>query len=94
MEEPIIFVIQNVFNIFYKNFVFTILQFVFGFYCNFTGQTIVDDWFITTFNLIFTSMPLGSRALMDHDLKPDDGEVVNKMLPFMYAENRIIQFLL
>jgi hypothetical protein len=33
-------------------------------------------------------MPLGSRALMDHDLKPDDGEVVNKMLPFMYAENR------
>jgi phospholipid-translocating P-type ATPase (flippase) len=73
---------------FYKNFVFTILQFVFGFYCNFTGQTIVDDWFITTFNLIFTSMPLGSRALMDHDLKPDDGEVVNKMLPFMYAENR------
>ena len=73
---------------FYKNFVFTILQFVFGFYCNFTGQTIVDDWFITTFNLIFTSLPLGSRALMDHDLKPDDGEVVNKMLPFMYAENR------
>ena len=73
---------------FYKNFVFTILQFVFGFYCNFTGQTIVDDWFITTFNMIFTSMPLGGRALMDHDLKPDDGEVVNKMLPFMYAENR------
>ena len=33
-------------------------------------------------------MPLGTRALMDHDLKPDDGEVVNKMLPFMYAENR------
>jgi hypothetical protein len=25
---------------------------------------------------------------MDHDLKPDDGEVVHKMLPFMYADNR------
>ena len=73
---------------FYKNFVFTVVQFVFGFYCNFTGQTIVDDWFITTFNLIFTSLPLGSRALLDHDLKPDDGEVIHKMLPFMYAENR------
>ena len=73
---------------FYKNFVFTVVQFIFGFYCNFTGQTIVDDWFITTFNLIFTSLPLGCRALMDHDLKPDDGEVVHKMLPFMYAENR------
>ena len=73
---------------FYKNFVFTVVQFIFGFFCNFTGQTIIDDWFITTFNLIFTSLPLGTRALMDHDLKPDDGEVVNKMLPFMYADNR------
>ena len=73
---------------FYKNFVFTLVQFVFGFYCNFTGQTIIDDWYITTYNLLFTSLPLGARALLDHDLKPDDGEVVHKMLPFMYAENR------
>ena len=73
---------------FYKNFVFTVVQFFFGFYCNFTGQTIIDDWFITSFNLLFTSLSLGARALLDHDLKPDDGEVVHKMLPFMYAENR------
>ena len=73
---------------FYKNFVFTLVQFLYGFYCNFTGQTIIDDWFITTFNLIFTSFPLACRALLDHDLKPDDGEIVNKMLPFMYKENR------
>ena len=73
---------------FYKNFVFTVVQFLFGFYCNFTGQTIIDDWFITSFNLLFTSLSLGARALLDHDLKPDDGEVVHKMLPFMYAENR------
>jgi len=73
---------------FYKNFVFTVVQFLFGFYCNFTGQTIIDDWYITTYNLLFTSLPLGARALMDHDLKPDDGSVVYKMLPFMYKENR------
>ena len=73
---------------FYKNFVFKVVQFIFGFYCNFTGQTIIDDWFITTFNMLFTSLPLGTRALMDHDLKPNDGEIVLKMLPFMYAENR------
>ena len=73
---------------FYKNFVFTLVQFLYGFYCNFTGQTIIDDWFITTFNLIFTSFPLAGRALLDHDLKPDDGEIINKMLPFMYKENR------
>ena len=73
---------------FYKNFVFTVVQFLFGFYCNFTGQTIIDDWYITTYNLLFTSLPLGARALMDHDLKPDDGSIVYKMLPFMYKENR------
>jgi phospholipid-transporting ATPase len=73
---------------FYKNFVFTILQFFFGFYCNFTGQTIIDDWFITLFNLLFTSLPLGVRALLDHDVKPDDSEIVYLMLPFLYLENR------
>ena len=73
---------------FYKNFVFTFLQFIFGFYCNFTGQTIIDDWFISLFNLLFTSLPLGARALLDHDVKPDDNEVVYLMLPFLYLENR------
>ena len=73
---------------FYKNFSFTLCQFVFGFYCNFTGQTIVDDWFISCYNLLFTSLPLGAKALLDHDVKPSDGIVVDKMLPFLYAENR------
>jgi hypothetical protein len=64
------------------------LQFVFGFYCNFTGQTIIDDWFITLFNLLFTSLPLGARALLDHDVKPEDGDLIKLMLPFLYLENR------
>ena len=73
---------------FYKNFVFTFLQFVFGFFCNFTGQTIIDDWLITLFNLLFTSLPLGARALLDHDVKPDDSDIIYLMLPFLYLENR------
>ena len=73
---------------FYKNFVFTFLQFIFGFYCNFTGQTIIDDWYISLFNLLFTSLPLGARALLDHDVKPDDSKKVYLMLPFLYLENR------
>ena len=73
---------------FYKNFVFTFLQFIFGFYCNFTGQTIIDDWLITLFNLLFTSLPLGARALLDHDVKPDDSDRIYLMLPFLYLENR------
>jgi magnesium-transporting ATPase (P-type) len=72
--------------------VFTFLQFVYGFYCNFTGQTIIDDWFITLFNLLFTSLPLGARALLDHDVKREDGDIIYLMLPFLYAENRFNPF--
>jgi magnesium-transporting ATPase (P-type) len=79
---------QCILYFFYKNFVFTFLQFVYGFYCNFTGQTIIDDWYITLFNLLFTSLPLGARALLDHDVKREDGDIIYLMLPFLYLENR------
>ena len=58
---------------FYKNLVFTFVLFLYGFYCNFSGQTIIDDWYISVFNLFFTSLPLGARAILDYDVKPDDG---------------------
>ena len=73
---------------FFKNFVETFNEFIFGFYCNFTGQTIIDDWFITLFNLLFTSLPLGTKAILDIDICRDDGIIVYKMLPFIYKENR------
>ena len=73
---------------FYKNFVFTIIHFFFGFYNDFSGQTIIDDWFISCFNLIFTSIPLAVRGIVDIDLQENDGIVVNLFLPFLYLENR------
>jgi phospholipid-transporting ATPase len=73
---------------FYKNFILTFNQFIYGFYCNFTGQTILDDWFITLYNLLFTSLPLGTKAILDKDLCRDDGIIVYKLLPFIYKENR------
>ena len=73
---------------FFKNFVETLGHFIYGFYCNFTGQTIIDDWFITLYNLLFTSLPLGTKAILDIDICRDDGDIVYKMLPFIYKENR------
>ena len=73
---------------FYKNFVFTLVQFFYGFLNNFSGQTIMDDWFITLFNLLFTSLPLAVRACLEFDLKPEDGIVIRKMFPFLYLETR------
>ena len=73
---------------FFKNFVEAFGHFIFGFFNNFSGQTIIDDWFITLYNLLFTSLPLGTKAILDIDICRDDGDIVYKMLPFIYKENR------
>ena len=77
---------QCILYFFYKNFVFTLVQFIYGFYTNFSGQTIIDDWYISFYNLFFTALPLGARALLDFDLKPEDGSIVKKMMPYLYSE--------
>ena len=53
---------------FYKNMIFTAPQFLFLFYNGYSGQTIYDDWYITFYNLAFTSFPLVVRALFDKDI--------------------------
>lgn len=73
---------------FYKNFNFTMINFYFAFYNSFSGQTIIDDWFITLYNMIFTATPLISNAILSHDVKPEDGEIVNSLLPFLYQESK------
>lgn len=73
---------------FFKNFVFTITHLYFGFYNNFTGQTIIDDWFISLYNMIFTAFPLGARAVTDFDLHSNDGKAATLFQPFLYEENK------
>ena len=73
---------------FYKNFVFTIIHFFFGFLNDFSGQTIIDDWFITLYNLVFTSIPLGARGFLDISLRPEDGKIVELLMPFLYKEQK------
>ena len=72
---------------FYKNFVFTMVQFYFAFESLFSGQTIMDDWFISCFNLVFTSVPLIIQALSDFDICENDSDLIKEMMPFIYKEN-------
>ena len=73
---------------FYKNFIFTMTQFYFSFLCLSSGQTIVDDWYITCYNLIFTALPLCVRAITDSDINLNDKIITNKNLALLYKENR------
>ena len=73
---------------FYKNFVFTVVHFFYGFINNFSGQTIIDDWYISLYNLLFTAFPLAGRCILDVSIKPDDGKIVDVLIPFLYKEQR------
>lgn len=79
---------EMIFYFFYKNFIFTINHFFFAFYTNFSGQTVIDDWFISLYNLIFTSFPLIARACLDQDILPSDGNVMNCLFPYLYMSTR------
>ena len=72
---------------FYKNFVFTMAQLYFSFICLASGQTFIDDWYITCYNLIFTALPLCVSALSDSDIDIKDGKE-KKNLCLLYKENR------
>lgn len=53
---------------FYKNMLFTLPQFYLAFYVGFSAQTIFDDWYVSLYNLAFTSIPLVVRAIMEQDV--------------------------
>ncbi|XP_038962779.1 probable phospholipid-transporting ATPase IM isoform X6 [Rattus norvegicus] len=53
---------------FYKNFAFTLVHFWFAFYCGFSAQTVYDQWFITLFNIVYTSLPVLAMGVFDQDV--------------------------
>uniref|UniRef100_A0A3Q2QBE4 Phospholipid-transporting ATPase n=1 Tax=Fundulus heteroclitus TaxID=8078 RepID=A0A3Q2QBE4_FUNHE len=53
---------------FYKNFTFTFVHFWYAFFCGFSAQTVYDEWFITLYNLVYTSLPILSLSLFDQDV--------------------------
>ena len=73
---------------FFKNFLFTIPQFFFAFYSAYSGQTLYDDWYLSLYNMIFTSLPLLFKAIMEQDVNDDDGEFVKRMIPYTYYQGR------
>ena len=53
---------------FYKNTVFTLVQFWFNLYAAYSGQRYYDDWLQAFYNLLFTSLPVLAMGLLDQDI--------------------------
>eukprot|EP00794_Sanderia_malayensis_P010085 gene10085-11115_t len=53
---------------FYKNFAFTLCQFWFNLFVGFSAQTLYDAWFISLYNVCFTSLPVLAMGIFDKDV--------------------------
>ncbi|KAG2378980.1 hypothetical protein C9374_007618 [Naegleria lovaniensis] len=56
---------------FYKNLTLQLTQFYFIFYNAFTGTSLYENFSLSTFNLIFTSLPIIFFAMFDRDVNDD-----------------------
>ncbi|CAF3159951.1 unnamed protein product [Rotaria sp. Silwood2] len=56
---------------FYKNIAFTLCHFWLGFFSGFSAQTLYDPFFIATYNVFFTSLPVLVLGVFDQDISAD-----------------------
>lgn len=53
--------------IFYKNVLFVLPQYWYGFYSVFSGQTLYEPWIYQLYNISFTALPIIWYALFDFE---------------------------
>ncbi|KZV25180.1 phospholipid-transporting ATPase 9-like [Dorcoceras hygrometricum] len=53
---------------FYKNITFGITLFLFEAYTSFSGQPAYNDWFLSLYNVFFTSLPVIAMGVFDQDV--------------------------
>ncbi|MGH0129080.1 UNVERIFIED_CONTAM: hypothetical protein FKN15_069061 [Acipenser sinensis] len=53
---------------FYKNFAFTLVHFWYSFFSGYSARTAYEDWFITLYNVLYSSLPVLLVGLLDQDV--------------------------
>ncbi|NXY86899.1 AT8B1 ATPase, partial [Alcedo cyanopectus] len=53
---------------FYKNFAFTLVHIWYSFFNGYSAQTAYEDWFITLYNVLYSSLPVLLVGLLDQDV--------------------------
>lgn len=53
---------------FYKNITFGITLFLYEAHSSFSGQTAYNDWFLSLYNVFFTSLPVIALGVFDQDV--------------------------
>ncbi|XP_051840611.1 phospholipid-transporting ATPase VA [Antechinus flavipes] len=84
---------------FYKNAMFVALLFWYQFYCGFSGSSMIDQWFLIFFNLLFSSLPQLITGVLDKDVPAEilvavpqlykSGQNMEEYQPYMFWMNMI-----
>ncbi|KAM4795955.1 phospholipid-transporting ATPase VA [Rhinophrynus dorsalis] len=87
---------------FYKNAMFVALLFWYQFFCGFSGSTMIDQWYLIFFNLLFSSIPQLVTGILDKDLPAEmliatpqlykSGPNMEEYKPHMFWRNMIDAF--
>ncbi|KAJ8760451.1 hypothetical protein K2173_015118 [Erythroxylum novogranatense] len=67
---------------FYKNIVFGFSLFLYEAYTSFSGQPAYNDWFLSLYNVFFTSLPVIALGVFDQDVSPS----CSVKFPLLYQE--------
>ncbi|NXY84173.1 AT10A ATPase, partial [Alcedo cyanopectus] len=84
---------------FYKNAMFVALLFWYQFYCGFSGSSMIDQWYLIFFNLLFSSLPQLMTGVLDKDVPAEvliaapqlykSGQNMEEYQPHMFWMNMI-----
>uniref|UniRef100_A0A8C3RL33 Phospholipid-transporting ATPase n=1 Tax=Chelydra serpentina TaxID=8475 RepID=A0A8C3RL33_CHESE len=84
---------------FYKNAMFVALLFWYQFYCGFSGSSMIDQWYLIFFNLLFSSLPQLITGVLDKDISAEvligvphlykSGQKMEEYQPHMFWMNMI-----
>ncbi|XP_074066215.1 phospholipid-transporting ATPase VA-like [Macrotis lagotis] len=84
---------------FYKNAMFVALLFWYQFFCGFSGSSMIDQWFLIFFNLLFSSLPQLITGVLDKDIPAEilvavpqlykSGQNMEEYQPHMFWMNMI-----
>ncbi|KAA0719709.1 Phospholipid-transporting ATPase IC [Triplophysa tibetana] len=70
---------------FYKNFAFTLVHFWFSFFNGYSSQTAYEDWFITLYNVFYSSLPVLLVGLLDQDVN----DKLSSRFPKLYLPGQL-----
>ena len=60
-----------IYHYFYKNVIYSYAQLWFQIFSLFSGRSLMDDWYATSFNSFFTVVPVAVRAVVEEDFDAD-----------------------